>query len=415
MKIAPSKLSGVIRAIPSKSHAHRLLILAALAEGTTMVHCPHPSEDILRTADCLNALCAKVVQTEEGFHVTPRATTRHALLNCGESGSTYRFMLPLACALHADTRFHLSGRLPCRPMDGLTSALAAHGIAFSGLQTDTVTATGHLLGGAFSLPGDVSSQFISGLLLAAPRMAEGCTLSLTSPLSSRGYVDITLDALHTFGITAEETEAGYHVPAGQACQSPGVVQAEGDWSNAAFWLCAAAAGQQPLTVQGLNPHSPQGDKTIVSLLRRFGANVQVEGDKVHILPAPLHPANLDVDRTPDLAPPLALVAAAAQGISTLQGISRLRIKESDRANTIVQTLSALGMKATEHAHHLTIHGTGRLSGGQCDAFNDHRIAMLAACSSVLAEGPIDLSGADAVHKSYPHFFADAASLGMRIQ
>ncbi len=377
-------------AIPAKAHAHRLLIAAALSDKPTAIHCPHVSEDILRTAECLHALCAHVERTDTGFTVTPRAPSMHPLLNVGESGSTYRFLLPVACALQVNPRFQLAGRLPSRPMDALQ-------------------AEGNLTGGAFSLPGDVSSQFVSGLLLAAPLLS-GLTLQLTTPLESKGYVDITLDAMAQFGIKVVQDEGNYALAPGQGYASPGKAFTEGDWSNAAFFLCAAAAGHSHVTLTGLSLSSPQGDKAIVEMLRAFGADVRAQGDHVSVHPAPLRPAQIDITHTPDLAPALAVVCAAAEGTSTLVGTRRLKLKESDRSDTIAKTLEALGGQVQQQENALLMTGTGSLTGGVCDSYNDHRIAMMAACLSVLAKGDISLQNPQAVSKSYPHFFEDFALL-----
>lgn len=409
MRIAPGKLKGTVPAIPAKAHAHRLLIGAALADKVTVIHCPAPSEDILRTAQCLDALCAHVERTEEGFVVTPRAPSHNPLLEVGESGSTYRFLLPVACALGVNPRFSLAGRLPSRPMDELLDELEQHGMAFSGKGSALLTAQGRLSGGDFQLPGDISSQYVSGLLLAAPLMGP-TTLTLTTPLQSRGYVDITLAAMAQYGIQVEVSPRGYALSGGQAYRSPGTAAAEGDWSNAAFWLCAAAAGQQPLNVTGLSLSSPQGDKAIVDMLRLFGARVEAADDAISIQPAPLQAADIDITHTPDLAPALAILCAGAKGTSTLTGTRRLRMKESDRSHAIAHTLRVLGVPVEEEEDHLVIRGTGRVHGGTCDSFHDHRIAMMAACLSVLATGDITITNHEAVGKSYPHFFADFASL-----
>ena len=409
MNIRPGKIEGTLPAIPAKAHAHRLLIAAALSDKPTAIHCPHVSEDILRTAECLHALCAHVERTETGFTVTPRAPSMHPLLNVGESGSTYRFLLPVACALQVNPRFQLAGRLPSRPMDALVEALSLHGMAFSGLGTDHVQAEGNLTGGAFSLPGDVSSQFVSGLLLAAPLLS-GLTLQLTTPLESKGYVDITLDAMAQFGIKVVQDEGSYALAPGQGYASPGKATTEGDWSNAAFFLCAAAAGHSHVTLTGLSLSSPQGDKAIVEMLRAFGADVRAQGDHVSVHPAPLRPAQIDITHTPDLAPALAVVCAAAEGTSTLVGTRRLKLKESDRSDTIAKTLEALGGQVQQQENALLMTGTGSLTGGVCDSYNDHRIAMMAACLSVLAKGDISLQNPQAVSKSYPHFFEDFALL-----
>ncbi len=414
VRVRPGHLQGSLPAIPSKSVAHRLLIAAALADAPTRIGCAGTSQDIEATARCLQALSADIEQTESGFEVRPRAVTQNGHLHCGESGSTWRFLLPVACALGADSTFHLEGRLPERPMDALYRALEQQGIRFSGKGTNAVRAMGLLQGGAFALPGDVSSQFISGLLLAAPLTGEACLIEIKGPLASRPYVDITLQALQLFGISAHWQGNNLLVPGGQSYESPGPLTVEGDWSNAALLLCGAAAGQGQLTLTGLNADSAQGDKVIVDILRQFGARVEQQADRVTATGGPLTAAAVDITHCPDLAPAIALLAAAARGESAIRGISRLRIKESDRAQSIAQTLNHLGGNARIVDDSLLITG-GAIAGGEASGWGDHRIAMLAALLSGQAAGDIEITGAEAVDKSYPRFFEDMAALGIDVQ
>lgn len=400
-KIQPGRLSGRIAAIPSKSHAHRLIICAALSGAPTKIVCPSASEDILATVRCVAALTAPTAPTECGFHVRPGPAAPSPTLDCGESGSTYRFMLPVACALGASARFLLAGRLPTRPMDALFEALGAHGIAFSGAGTNTVTARGKLTGGLFELPGDVSSQFISGLLMAAPLTGADCEIRLRSPLASRGYVDITLSALRMFGIRAEWSGNSLLVPGGQAYISPGAATAEGDWSNAAFFLCAAAATGADVQIDGLDPASPQGDRAVQGIIRRFGA--------------PPRGIDVDISDIPDLAPALAILGAAAAGTTRLFGAGRLRLKESDRIESIVSTMGALGADIWDGGDEIVIRGGQMLAGGAVDAWGDHRIAMMAAGAACISRGPITIRRAEAVNKSYPGFFEDLSNLGLLVE
>lgn len=396
-KVFPGKLSGQIAAIPSKSHVHRLLLCAAFADGPTEIACPAVSEDILATARCVSALGARVTRSEEGFQVAPGPVSPFPTLDCGESGSTYRFMLPVACALGVEAQFLLAGRLPVRPMDALFSALGAHGIEVSGAGTAAVSTKGRLTGGEFELPGDVSSQFVSGLLMAAPLVGTGCEIRLTSPLASKGYVDITLSALRMFGVNAEWRGDSLLIPGGQAYRSPGAARAEGDWSNAAFFLCAAAARGGGAAVTGLDPASPQGDRAVAEIVAHFGN--------------PPRGIDVDISDIPDLAPPLAVLGAAATGTTRLLNAGRLRLKESDRIASIVETLAALGAEIRESGDAIVIEGGKPLKGGTVEARGDHRIPMMAACAACLCENPVEITGAEAVNKSYPGFFGDLRKLG----
>lgn len=410
--VQPRRLSGSLAAIPSKSQAHRLLICAALAGTPTRVLLSESSEDIDRTAACLRAMGSDMVwERGEGFALNGGAWRREPLLNCGESGSTYRFLLPVACALGLDAGFELKGRLPSRPMEALFQALEQKGIRIADRGSSLVQAFGKLSGGAYELPGNLSSQFVSGLMLAAPLTGEDCLIRLSGELESRGYVDMTADAMRRFGIAIDRDERSIVIRGGQRYTAPASLRVEGDWSNAAIWLCAAAAGGQPLTIRGLDPQSLQGDRAIVDMLRRFGARVHMDCETCRLEPAALRGCTIDIRNTPDLAPALALLAVAAEGESRLTGVARLRLKESDRARSICDTITSLGGRARAEGDSLIIEGIGALRGSVCEGQGDHRIVMLAAAASVLSGAPIEINGAEAINKSYPRFFEDLRALG----
>ena len=408
--IQAGRLRGDIAAVPSKSQAHRILICAALADKPTQVICPQVSDDIEATARCLHALCADIERTGQGFHVTPCAQKADPLLDCGESGSTYRFLLPLASALGSGARFHLSGRLAQRPMAPLFEALEAHGITVQGKGSDSISVSGKLRGGGFTLPGDISSQFVSGLLLSAPLTGTACQIRLTSPLASKGYVDITRAEMRRFSVQVE----GLDVQAGQSYLSPGQAQVEGDWSNAAFWLCAAACGGQ-VRVSALSTQTSQGDKAVLDILRQFGASVHIGENLLSVTAKQLHGSRVDIGDTPDLAPAIALLGVMASGRTLIYPISRLRLKESDRAQSITAALSDLGADIHILGEQLIILGTGGLRGGQTSAWGDHRIAMMAAIGASISRETVTIRDAQAVDKSYPAFFDDLAKLGAQLR
>lgn len=403
-------IGGSIAAIPSKSQAHRLLICAALSDGPSAISCPSLSHDIEATAACLRMFGAGCTYDNDTYHVAPiRSPGGPVHCGCGESGATLRFLLPVAAALGLDVTFQLRGRLPERPLSPLWEALEAHGCTLSRPTADTLRCTGRLKNGCCHMAGNVSSQFISGLLLALPLTGGASELILTSPLESASYVALTLDALRTWGIQVECTAAGWRLPAGQRYRRPDTpLRVEGDWSNAAFWLCTGAVSR-PVTVTGLNSASVQGDRAILNILQRFGAKVRWYGDAVTVSPAPLRAVELDASDIPDLVPPLALVAACAAGTTRIFGAARLRLKESDRLQSIANILNALGGRAEIRSDRLLVHGTG-LTGGHVDACNDHRIAMLAGIASAVCTQPIQLHGAASVSKSYPTFWDDLQTL-----
>ena len=405
--LQPSAIGGSISAIPSKSHVHRLLICAAMSEEETRVLCPASSQDIDATARCLEALGARITYDGKAFSFRPgHRPTGNAVLDCGESGSTYRFLFPVAGALGLNTVFRLHGRLPQRPMDALFETLEERGITITGKGTSEVRCSGHLNSGIFTIPGGISSQFISGLLFALPLLEGDSEIRITGKIESGKYIDITLEALKDFGIRADRKENRILVPGSQHYRSPGEIRGEGDWSNAAFWLCGALTSGKAVTVAGLSPDSPQGDKAICRILREMGAETVWEGDSLTLIPGELHGIDIDVTDIPDLVPALAAAACSAKGITKILGAGRLRIKESDRLESVTRVLRTLGADITEGRDFLTLKGGRPLTGGTVDSWGDHRIAMMAAITAPLCTGSVEITGAEAVNKSYPGFFED---------
>ncbi len=409
VSVKPGLLHGAVAAIPSKSDAHRLLIAAALCDKPTHIALPSRSRDIDATADCLRALGADIQDEPGGVVIAPIITRGEAIqLDCGESGTTLRLLLPVAAVLCKTAHVIGKGRLPERPLAELIRCLSAHGVQFSHDRLP-LTLSGELCSGEYSIPGDVSSQYISGLLLALPLLAGDSSIRLTSPLESAGYVDMTLSALSRFGVIAQTEPDGFFVPGNQTYGSPGSVQAEGDWSNAAFFLAAGAIGK-PMTCTGLTQNSAQPDRAILELLSRFGADVNWQDGALTVSPAPLTGIDIDVSQSPDLVPILAVLGCAAKGKTRLYNARRLRMKESDRLSAVAAMLRAFGAVVEELPEELIITG-GALSGGTVDCCEDHRIAMAAAVAATIAQGETTLTGAQCVQKSYPSFFEDFASLG----
>ena len=407
--VTPGLLQGRVAAIASKSDAHRLLICAALADAPTRLAISTTSRDIEATASCLRALGAKIVAREGELAVTPiAATLEEPLLDCSESGSTFRFLLPVACAVSAKARFTGAGRLPERPIGELMRAMRKQGVAFDAERLPFTT-QGRLRPGRFELPGNVSSQYVSGLLFALPILAGDSEIALTTPLESAPYVAMTLSSLARFGIKVQETQTGWRVPGGQRYRSPGGLAVEADWSNAAFFLAAGAAGG-PVTVAGLARDSVQGDKAVVDCLRAFGARVTVEGSAFTVRQAPLRAITVDLREIPDALPILAVLATRAQGTTRFIHGERLRIKESDRLAAVADMLKNLGARVAETADGLAIEGSP-LAGGTVQGRNDHRIVMAASIAATFASGPVTITDAQAVSKSYPGYWEDFELLG----
>ena len=411
--IQPGSASGIVQAIGSKSVAHRQLICAALADKPTHVFCENQSQDIAATVRCLQSLGASIWHEGGAYRVVPIHRERipqPCTLNCGESGSTLRFLVPVVCALGVTATFQMAGRLAQRPMEPLATQLREHGCTIThDPVAGQMAVSGQLKSGTFTIPGNVSSQFITGLLFALPLLGGESSLVVEGELESRAYVDLTLSALQTFGITPPQSGGAWTIsPA--VFRSPGTLRVEGDWSNAAPWLCMGVLGGEGVTVEGMDPNSLQGDKAVCDILARMGG--QVRGTTAR--PGTLTPTTIDARNIPDLVPVLSAVAAAIPGQTQVTGAARLRLKESDRLTTTAQTLNALGGDVEETREGLIIRGRARLTGGTVDAQGDHRIVMLAAVASVVCAGPVTITGAEAIRKSYPTFWDDLRGLGKEV-
>ena len=376
--IRPGKLCGTVSAIPSKSQAHRYLICTAFADGPTTLICPDTNRDIEATVDCLNALGSNIIRTIDGYRIEPiQNVPQSAVLNCCESGSTLRFMLPIVGALGVNATFLMEGRLPQRPLSPLWEEMERMGCHLSRPSEKIIHCCGKLISGDYSISGSVSSQFITGLLFALSLIDGKCNLEITGKVESKPYIDMTKAAMAMFDAP------NYH--------TPGNIKVEGDWSNGAFWLAAKALGSS-VEVTNLNFSSPQGDRAAAALLSSLEEIIAIEASDI-----------------PDLVPILSVVAASKKG-AVFTNIQRLRIKESDRVASVIAMIEALGGKAESTESTLTVHGTG-LCGGIVEACNDHRIAMAAAIGATVCTKPVTILGAEAVNKSYPKFWEEYHRLG----
>ena len=408
--LPPGPRSGEVHIPASKSVAHRLLICAALGEGKTALRIDGFSRDILATAACLRALGAGITGREHVIRVAPvRKPVSGGLLPCGESGSTLRFLLPVAGALGISGTFRMEGRLPERPMKVYEELLCAHGMRIERIGC-FLHFGGQLQSGEYRLRGDVSSQYFSGLLMALPRLSGDSTVIAEGKLESADYICLTEDALRRAGIRLERNDRTWFVPGTQHFKLPGFLRAEGDWSNAAFFLCMGALSEKGVTVHGLNLDSAQGDKAVLEILQRFGAVVSADADtgSVTVRRGELHPVTIDAAPIPDLIPVLSVFACAAVGDTHIENAARLRMKESDRLQSTARLINDLGGLAEELPEGLLIHGTGYLRGGTADPCNDHRIAMSAAVAACICREPVTVLDAQCVQKSYQSFWRDLA-------
>ncbi len=393
IKIIPSRLIGQIEAISSKSDGHRALICSALCEGKTVLKLNSISQDIEATVACINALGGRAEIQNGKITVIGGKTPNSVILNCNESGSTARFLLPVAAALCENVTMQGGGRLPERPFKEICDAMRQHGCVVSSNNLP-IKVNGKLQNGIFEIPGNVSSQYISGLLFALPLLSGDSEIVLTTPLQSTGYVNMTLSTLSAFGIKIENTEKGYFIKGSQKYISPEELKVEGDWSNSAFWFGASAIGNNVL-VTGLRENSLQGDKKIVDIANNL-QNI----------------SELDVSEIPDLVPIISVMFALSNGKRTIMNAGRLRLKESDRIKSVCNMINSLGGNAKEFEDSIEIEG-GSLLGGTVDSAYDHRIVMAASIAATMCKNEVIIKNAQAVAKSYPEFFEDYNRLGGR--
>ena len=413
---------GCVRIPPSKSVAHRHVLCAALSRGTCVLSHVDLSEDIKATVAAVNALGVQTRFDEETGVLTLDASAlghQNAVIDCGESGSTLRFLIPIAAALGASARFLGRGRLPQRPLGVYGELLPAHGVEFRSQGGLPLEISGRLKWGVYRLPGDVSSQFITGLLLALPLLEGDSEIVLTSHLESKGYVDLTIATLRDYGVEIQETPHGWKVPGGQRFV-PRDCQVEGDWSQAAFFLCMAALSPTgaPVEIQGLRPDSLQGDKACVELFRKFGLRVSWHGESLSAWnPRAAEPFGglqgftIDASQIPDMVPALSVCAALSRGETRIVNAQRLRLKESDRLAAMAEALNAVGARVESSPDGLVIQGVPWLRGGLVQGKNDHRVVMAMAAAALRAREPLMVTDAHSIRKSYPGFFQDFTALG----
>lgn len=408
-RIAKPAYEGRVLAIASKSVLHRALIAASLCDEPTELCFRGLSEDISATVSCLSSFGAKIEPTADGCRVSRGKAPSSAVADAGESGSTLRFLLPLAAARGIDATFVGRGRLGERPLSPLTDQLAAHGAEITG-QGLPLRVRGVLRAGRYELPGNVSSQFITGLMLALPLLGEASAIALTSRLESAAYVDVTRSVLSDFGVFWEYADGEYRLSDRAKYRSPRRYTAEGDWSNAAFHLALGAIGGC-VSVEGLSADSLQADRAILDALSLAGATPVIRDREVSVCrPMRLSAFDFDVSGCPDLFPILSVLAAACDGESRLYGGARLRHKESDRIASTFAMLRAIGADAEATEDGMIVRGGKRLAGGRIDGAGDHRIVMAGAVARALCRGEIVIAGSEAVSKSYPTFFEDYAVL-----
>ena len=413
--VTPGSRSGAVSAPSSKSQAHRILICAALAESRSVITCPGISKDIEATMNCLNGMGAQIYADGDVINVQSidraslSVSSGERMLACSESGSTLRFLLPIVGALGIDAAFAMEGRLPERPMREYEDVLRSHGMNIT-REGSLLHASGQLKAGTFSLPGNISSQYFSGLLFALPLVAGDSRIVIEGNLESRDYVIMTENALRQSGIVWKDLPDGYEICGNQTYSSEPQIRVEGDYSSASFFLCAGALSANGITVRNLSEASGQGDRRIVDVLKKFGARLERKGDEIFARRDSLNAITIDGSMIPDLIPVLSVVAAAARGTTHIIHAQRLRMKESDRIKSTVEMLKAIGASVAETEDGMVIEGQEYLTGGTVDSYMDHRIAMAAAVAAGICRNPVTVINAQCVSKSYPAFWDDLESM-----
>ncbi len=411
VRISPCTLSGTVSVPPSKSAAHRAIICASLAKGGSIISPIEMSNDIAATIGCMRTLGADIRTEGKALHIdgTNVFSAGDVLLDCGESGSTLRFLVPVAAAGGVSAQFVGHGKLPERPIGVYTGCLPEKGTACVTKGGLPLSISGKLQSGNYEIPGNISSQFITGLLLALPLLDGDSEIKLTSPAQSVGYINMTTDIMQRFGVNVQKTENGWFIPGGQK-YLPHDHTVEGDWSQAAFFLTAGALGGN-ITIDNLSADSAQGDKECIEIYRRFGAEITVNDGRININGGRLHGIEIDASDIPDMVPALAVTAAFAGGRTVIRGAERLRIKECDRLAAMTDGLTRLGASVTETDDGMIIDGKPRIRGGFAEGYNDHRIVMSLAVAAAGCEEDIILTDMESVNKSYPSFFEDYRMLG----
>ena len=411
VKFSPFVPNGTVNVPPSKSDVHRAIICAAMANGVSRISPVALSNDIKATIGCIKALGADAVLENNVLIVdgTNMYKNKTALLDCGESGSTLRFFIPIAAVGNINATFVGKGKLPQRPIGIFTEALPKAGTVCKTEGGLPLEIKGQLKSGIFEIPGNVSSQFITGLLLALPILEGDSEIVLTSPLESVGYIAMTIRTMKQFGVNIDTTESGWHIKGGQSYKTCDYTT-DGDWSQAAFFMVLGAIGGK-VTVKGVAKDSTQGDKKCAEILAEFGAKVTQRDNEVTVEKGDLKAITIDASQLPDLVPVLSVCAAFAEGTTKIINAERLRIKECDRLKATAELLNNLGGKVKELSGGLEITGVSSLKGGNVNGYNDHRIVMSAAVCAARSDEDITATFAMSINKSYPDFYIDYNSIG----
>ena len=412
VEIIPSSLKGTIKIPPSKSLSHRAVIAGSLCHGKSKIDNLLYSDDITATCEAMKNLGIHMNRIGEALEINGpnHLKVLGREIECLESGSTLRFLIPIALLTGQEVSFHGRGKLVSRPLDAYTKIMNEQNISYDYRGSLPITLKGRLKPGDFYVTGDVSSQYITGLLFVLPLLDGDSRIIITGPLESKGYVDLTMDILNKFSIKVEHEEyKTFHIKGNQKYM-PTDYRVEGDYSQAAFWIVAGTLGESTACLD-LDQNSSQGDKAVVDIVKAMGGNITLGNHTIITKKAQTHGVTIDAAQCPDIIPVLTVLAALSEGKTEIINAARLRIKESDRLKAITTELNKLGADVSELSEGLVINGTSKLRGGIVESWDDHRIAMALAIASIKCTGPVVIKNSHAVSKSYPGFFQDFRSVG----
>ncbi|MCT4631780.1 MAG: 3-phosphoshikimate 1-carboxyvinyltransferase [Firmicutes bacterium] len=413
--ITPEILSGKVKVPPSKSLSHRAIIAASLCEGKSKVDNILFSEDIIATLNIMEQFGAQIVRGKDYVIIDGIKDFKipEKELQCNESGSTLRFLIPMGLLSGGQCTYVGNGKLVSRPIDTYIKILEEQGIDYKYDGSLPLTLDGTLKAGDFVVPGNISSQFITGLLFVLPLLEENSKIIIEGPLESKGYIDLTIDILKTFGIDILNLNHQEYIIRGGQKYKARDYYVEGDYSQVAFWIVAGIIGDG-IEIEGINEFSLQGDRRVLDIVKEMGADLEFKDNNLIVSPSKTKGITIDGSQCPDIIPVLSVLAALSQGETRVVNGARLRIKESDRIKSTIDIINRLGGNAVETEDGLIIEGKDSLKGGSVDSWNDHRIAMSSAVAAIRCEGKVTITGSSAVNKSYPTFYEDYTQLGGKV-
>lgn len=406
-------LKGEVVIPPSKSLSHRAIIAAGLSEGSCKVENIIQSQDIIATTKCMSQLGASFVEVDGDLEVVGAKrplTVNESVFKCHESGSTLRFMIPIAMLAGGKISFEGKGKLMTRPLDPFFNIFDKQGITYEYNGSLPLGVEGSIKPGVFKIPGNISSQFITGLMYTLPLLDGASEIVITTPLESKGYLDLTIDVLKSFGVKIINDDYKRFIIKGRQEFKAVDYRVEGDFSQVAFWIVAGLINGD-LTCLDMNENSSQGDKEVLDIVKRMMGDIKVTSDKIIVKKSETKETVIDGSQCPDIIPVLTVLAAVTPGVTRVINAKRLRIKECDRLNAITTELNILGANIEELEDGLIITGVKQLKGGKVKGWNDHRIVMSLVVASLVCEEPVYIEGCKAINKSYPHFFEQFKQLG----